>query len=82
MWPKQTQSNPISESPKLNLSGYMIKDCENKSPIRARVKQTQSFKIPDNLSIIISAPFLTGLDYFLFFEYSAGQIISKGNLDC
>jgi len=36
------KTNPISEEPKMNLSGYKIKDCENKSPLWATGKQTQS----------------------------------------
>ena len=44
--------------------------------------QTQFLKILDNLSIIISAPLLTGLDDFLLLEDLAGEVICEGKLNC
>ena len=89
--PIQTQSNPIQtqnkdnfRKAKMNLNSYLTKDYENERLCRCgqnKPNQTQFLKILDNLSIITSAPFLTGLDYFLFCEDFAGQIIGKGNLD-
>ena len=87
---KQTQSNPIQTQNKpnsldaqMNVSSALTKDYENERLCRCgenKPKQTQFLKILDNLSIITSAPFLTGLDYFLFCEDFAGEIIGKGNL--
>ncbi len=83
--PKQTQNKPNPRKAKMNLTFYSTKDYEN-VPLRWRREnkpnQTQFLKIQDNLSMIISAPFLTGLDYHLFFEHFACQVIGKGYLDC
>ena len=40
--PKQTQTNPISEKPKMNLNFYSTKDYDNKPRLRAPGKQTQN----------------------------------------
>ena len=40
--PIQTQTNPISEKPKMNLNFYSTKDYDNKPPLRAPGKQTQN----------------------------------------
>jgi hypothetical protein len=39
---KLCKTNPISEKPKMNLTHYMTKYYENKSPLRTMEKQTQS----------------------------------------
>jgi len=79
------QNKPNLPAPQMNVNAVITKYYENEQLCRRREnkpKQTQFLKILDNLSIIISAPFLTGLDYSLFFENFAGQVIGEGNLDC
>ncbi len=70
--PIQTQykanSNPIPEKPKMNVTSILTKDYENerlqapKKQTQFKPNQTQFLKIPDNLSIIVSTPLLTGVD--------------------
>ena len=82
---KQSQNKPNLPAPQMNVNTVITKHYEKFIPLagpKNKPNQTQFLKILDNLSIIISAPFLTGLDYPLFVEYSAGEIISKGNFDC
>ena len=59
--PIQTQTNPISEKPKMNLNFYSTKDYDNKPRLRAPGKQTQ-FKpnsnpiCPDTMSVVSNSP--------------------------
>ena len=69
----------------MSVSSVLTKYYENERLCRCgenKPKQTRFLKILDNLSIIfaVEISFLTGFDYFLFFEYLAGQIICKGYL--
>ena len=67
--PIQTQTNPISEKPKMNLNFYSTKDYENKPPLRAPAKQTQnkpnSNPIINHQSSIITYPPLPQSPHFL-----------------
>ena len=81
---KQSQNKPKTKPNKANLldaqmnvNTVITEDYENERLCRRREnkpKQTQFLKILHTLSIITSAPFLTGLDCCLFFEYSAGEV--------
>jgi len=62
----------------MNITSDKTKYYENKrlcgcgkNKAKTNPNQSQFLKIPDDLSIIISAPLLTGLDYSLFFGYFA-----------
>ncbi len=59
------QNKPNLPDAQMNITSVITKYYENKSNWKLgenKPNQTQFLKILDNLSIIISAPFLTGVD--------------------